>query len=241
MLGVISFSVVVSLGPIAQNVSLTQTRLITVSGSSEVRIPPDEIVMTLGVETSSMDLMTARAENDQRINAMIKAAGSRGIRPEHLKTDYLNIEPRYQDGYAKRQFYGYFVQKTLVVTLRDIKIFESLLTELLQAGATHVHDVQFQTTELRRHRDEARAMAVRAAREKAEALARQLGQQIGDPQNISESGWYWYSPRSGWGNRWQGAATQNSMQTGAGGGVESALAPGLISVSAQVSVSFSLR
>jgi uncharacterized protein len=241
MVAAVSFSIALSLVPVAQNISTTQPRLVSVSGSGEVRIPPDEIVMTLGVETSSMDLMTARTENDQRITAMMKAANSRGIRPEHLKTDYLNIEPRYENGYAKRQFYGYFVQKTLVVTLRDIKIFESVLTELLQAGATHVHDVQFQTTELRRHRDEARAMAVKAAREKAEALARQLGQQIGDPQNISESGWYWYSPRSGWGSRWQGLATQNSMQSTAGGAVDSALAPGLISITAQVSVTFSLR
>ena len=133
------------------------------------------------------------------------------------------------------------MQKTLVVTLRDAKIFEPLLTALLQAGATHVHDVQFQTTELRRHRDEARAMAVRAAREKAAALARELGQQVGDPQNINESGWYWFSPRSSWGARWQGAGAQNAMQSAAGANVESALAPGLISVSAQVSVTFSLR
>ena len=240
MLTAISLSIAVSLIPVAQNVSPAQPRLITVSGAGEVRVPPDEIIINLGVETSSMDLMTARAENDQRITAMIKAASSRGIRAEHLKTDYLNIEPRYDNSYAKRQFYGYFVQKTLVVTLRDTRLFESLLTDLLQAGATHVHDVQFQTTELRRHRDEARAMAITAAREKAEALARQLGQQIADPQNISETGWYWSTPRSSWGSRWQGQ-TQNSLQTTTGGSVESALAPGLISISAQVSVSFSLR
>jgi uncharacterized protein YggE len=85
-------------------------------------------------------------------------------------------------------------------------------------------------------------MAVKAAREKAQALSQQLGQQVGDPRNINESGgWYWASSRSWWGSRWQ-MATQNAVQVAPGGGqTDSALAPGLVAVSAQVTVSFELR
>ena len=238
-------AVVIALFALAspQGAAPAPPRLITVSGSGEVRVPPDEIVLTLGVETSSRELDAARADNDRRVEAMLKAAQSRGIGSEHLKTDYLHIEPRYRNDYAKTEFLGYFVRKTLVVTLRDVRAFEALLSTLLQAGATHVHDVQFQTTELRKHRDAARSMAVKAAREKAEALARDLGQQIGPPQTINETGaWHWAFSRSWWGGRWESGATQNVVQSaGSAGQADSALAPGLISVSAQVSVSFTLK
>ena len=188
MVTTIPLAIALCIAPLAQSVSGSPPRLITVSGSGEVRVPPDEIVITLGVETSSLQLMTARAENDDRINAMKKAAASRGVRPEHLKTDYLNIEPRYRDEHRATGFIGYFVRRTLVITVRDVGTFETLLSDVLQAGATHVHDIEFHTTELRRHRDAAREMAIKAAREKAEALARQLGQQVGVPHNITESG-----------------------------------------------------
>jgi uncharacterized protein YggE len=239
----IPLAVALCIAPLAQAATAPAVpRLVTVSGSGEVRVPPDEIVISLGVETSSLQLMTARSDNDDRINAMKKAAGARGVRPEHLKTDYLSIEPRYRDEHTATGFVGYFVRRTLVVTVRDSAAFESLLSELLQAGATHVHDIQFQTTELRRHRDAARDMAIKAAREKAEAFARQLGQQVGLPQNITESGgWYWTTSGT-WGNRWSGVGGQNSMQVARGGGeTGNALAPGLISVIGQVTVSFELR
>ena len=237
-----SFALILSLSSPGQDARPAAGREITVTGSGEVRIPPDEIVLTVGVETSDMNLLAARDQNDQRIRAMMKAAGARGIPPEHLKTDYVHIEPRYED-YGTRKFLGYFVRKTLIVTVRDVPSFEATYGELLQAGATHVHDVQFRTTELRRHRDEARRLAIRAAREKAEALARELGQAIGAPERISESsGWYWGSSSSWWGSRWGSQMTQNAVQTAAAAGdTGTALAPGLISVRADVSVSFALR
>ena len=58
----------------------------------------------------------------------------------------------------------------MVITLGDVSRFEDLLSDTLLAGANHVHNVEFRTTELRQHRDAARALAIQAAREKAEAL-----------------------------------------------------------------------
>jgi len=105
--------------------------------------------------------------------------------------------------------------------------------------------VDFRTTELRKHRDEARALAIKAAQEKAAALAGELGQTIGQPITISEnqsSWWSWYG--SWWGYRWGGSATQNVVQNAGGSGAtlgDSALAPGQIAVNASVTVEFELK
>ena len=115
---------------------------------------------------------------------------------------------------------------------------------MLQAGATYIHGVDFRTTELRKYRDQARALAIKAAREKAEALARELGQQVGAPLHINEeqSGWYsWYG--SWWGGRYGNVATQNVVQNAGGQawGGEGTIAPGQISVTARVAVEFELQ
>ena len=217
---------------------------ITVSGEAEVRVVPDEVVLSLGVETWNKDMTIATAENDRIVNAVLALAAEYDIPPEHVQTDYISIEPRYRNGYyEERDFIGYFVHKTIVFTLRDLSQFEGLLADALEAGVNYVHGIEFRTTELRQHRDEARALAIRAAKEKAEALAGELDQKIGNPLDVQEvqSGW-WSGYNAWWGSRWGGGMSQNVIQEVGGVSVlaDSSVAPGQINVNARVSVTFEL-
>lgn len=221
-----------------------QPRTVTVTGEAEVKVVPDEVVLTLGVETVNKDLAAAKAENDRRVKGILAAAQGVGVAPKDLQTDFLSIEPRYHDGYEQTDFIGYFVRKTVVVTLRDVPKFEKLLSAVLTAGANHVHGIDFRTTALRKHRDEARALAVKAARDKAAALAGELGKRIGNPRSIQEGSGGWWSSYGGWWGRGYGQTmTQNVSQLAPGGesGGEGPLAPGTISVKASVSVTFELE
>ena len=78
-----------------------------------------------------------------------------------------------------------------------------------------------------------RTEAIKAAQEKAKLLAGQIGQSIGPAYSITESGVVPYSPAN---------VSQNRMDNFVGGAAEpeNAIAPGTISVSAQVTVSFRL-
>ena len=171
------------------------------------------------------------------------AAEKLGVPAKHIQTDHISIEPRYRDSYEQRDFVGFFVRQTIVITLKDITRFEDLLTDVLDAGANYVHGIQFRTTELRKHKDEARALAIRAAREKAVALAAELGQKVGEPYAIREEQSGWWSGYGWWGSTGNFGMTQNVVQnTGeAPTTTEGALAPGQISVTARVTVSFSLE
>ena len=148
----------------------TASRSITVNGTAEVKVPPNEVILTVGVETDSLDIVKARAANDQRVKAIVEAARSHAVASEHVQTDFLDLQPRYNDS-ARREFLGYFARRSLVITIRDVSKFEPLLSSVLTAGANYVHGIDFRTTELRKHRDAARAMALTAAREKADAMA----------------------------------------------------------------------
>jgi uncharacterized protein YggE len=209
-----------------------EARTVTVTGEAEVRVVPDEVILTLGVETWNKNLETAKRQNDEIVAAVLALAGEYEIAPEHVQTDYVSIEPRYRNGYYEESdFIGYFVHKTISITLRDLSRFEGLLSAAPDAGVNYVHGIEFRTTELRTHRDEARA------------LAGELAQKIGDPLDIQEvqSGW-WSGYNAWWGSRWGGGMSQNVIQEAGGAAVlaDSSVAPGQINVNARVSVTFEL-
>ena len=114
----------------------------------------------------------------------------------------------------------------------------------LEVGANYVHGVQFRTTELRKYRDQARAKAIIAAKEKAVALAKELGQKVGQPRTINEGYGGWYSPyNSGWwGSYGYGGMTQNVVQNVGSGSseTEGTIALGMITVNAKITVTFEL-
>ena len=219
---------------------------ISVTGDATVKVVPDEIVITLGVETRSEYLDEAKQENDKRVRRVIALAKSHGVEAKHIQTDFINIFPEYEYlNHAVDRIVGYRVGKTIVITLRDIDKFDGLFADVLELGANYVHGVEFRTTELRKYRDQARALAINAAEEKAIALASELSHSIGNPTHINEnhSGW-WSSYGSWWGYRWgSNMMSQNVVQNAGleGYTTEGGVAPGQIKVSASVSVTFDLK
>jgi hypothetical protein len=218
------------------------TRSISVTGDADVKVVPDEVVLFLSVETWDKDLSAAKAQNDDRVKKVLTLTRDFGIESKYVQTDQISVEPRYEDGYAKRNFVGFFVRKSIVITLKDVDKFEDLLTGVLGAGATYIQGIQYRTTELRMYRDQARALALKAAKEKAIAMAKELGQKVGRVTLIHEDYSNWWSPYS---SRWGGGSmAQNVVQNAsasASSSDDSPIALGKITVNARVSVTFELE
>ncbi|MFC1494349.1 SIMPL domain-containing protein [Thermodesulfobacteriota bacterium] len=160
----------------------------TVYGDAEVRVVPDEIILKLEVETLNTDLNLSKKENDQRTKKILDVARKNKIGEKHIQTDFISIYPRYDTSRYARKFVGFEVSKSIVLEIRDVSKFEAILSEVLDAGANYVRDVIFRTTELKKYRDQARSHAIKAAREKANNLAKELGQRVGKPYIIQEEG-----------------------------------------------------
>ena len=69
---------------------------------------------------------------------------------------------------------------------------------------------RFYTSELRKYRDQARDLAMKAASEKAQALANAAGAQTGCVLNINENSWSYFNGL--WGGRNNSLMTQNVVQ-----------------------------
>jgi uncharacterized protein YggE len=216
-------------------------RTVSTTGESSVYVTPDEVIVNVGVETFNASLDAAKQDNDERSKTLLTAIKDAGVEAKHVQTDEMNVSIEYRGTNPKREVVGYLAHREYRVTLKDAKKTQSLVDASLKHGANLLLGIDYRSTELRKHRDEARKMAVRAAKEKAELLAGELGEQVARPRTITEGSFGYF----GWAGRWaQGNSwAQNSVKVqDNGAGVEGETIPiGQIAITASVSVTFDLK
>ncbi|HEY8666800.1 MAG TPA: SIMPL domain-containing protein [Tepidisphaeraceae bacterium] len=155
-------------------------RTITMSGESVVYVTPDQAEVTFGIETSDKDRAAASSANEEASGRVFKA-----IRDLGISADAVTVIPHYT--ISQRGVMDTFIaRRSYTVLLKDLKVLEKLNGAVVEAGANVPPEFQLQSSQLRQHRDEARLMAARAAREKSEALARELGCKLGPPRMVEE-------------------------------------------------------
>ena len=218
-------------------------RTITVQGHAVVRVDPDEVVLGLGVETFATDISKAKSANDSIITRVKSAATAHGVQGEHMKSEFMEIEPEYHRKNGTSEFLHYRVRRTISIRLQDLTKFESLLTGVLNAGASHIHEVTFRTSEFRRHRSKARDLAIAAAQEKARAMASKLEAEVGRVWTIEEGGARSFSPYGWWGRSGSRSMYQNVIQEGGSAHEDDVgvTMPGQLDVEARVVVTFELQ
>lgn len=231
-------------------------RSISVTGDAEVRVVPDQVQISMTAEDRGRDLMETKAQNDKTVTELVAyATKTLGIEARHVQTDFVSIDPTYRNCHYDDEMSGkcspleityYNVRKGIQICLKDLTKYEELVTKALQLGVKRIDNIQFVTTELRKHRDKARDMAAEASREKAAAVAEKLGMKLGKPVNISTqnySTFYWHNSYGGPRGNNQYMAQNAVMQapSSSDGGGSGDLALGQINVSAQVNVTYELQ
>jgi uncharacterized protein YggE len=215
---------------------------ITVGGEAVVNVKPDRVVVSFGIETWDANIIVAKQKNNDILKKAVAAMKECGVPEKEIQTDQLSIEPRWHGSYEKQDFIGYFVNNTVMVTLSDVKTVEQVVSSALAAGVHRIHGLDFQTTELKKYREEARDLALKAAKEKAEKMSAVLGQTIGKPLQIDESytGSRWYG---GWSRDRSSGMSQVQVQAdrGSSGEITDTVALGKLAVRANVSVTFELK
>jgi len=222
--------------------------MITVSGTAEVLIAPDQVVCSLDVTKTNKDLQTAKRLNDESVAKLLELARRYSVSPQDVQTTQISVDMKYEsvrdartriysddgDEIGKRIFKGYEVSKTVKVRLTDLSRFDAFFGEALQTGISSVYSVTFETSKLREHRDKAREMAMKAAKEKATAMAASVGQNIGRAIKITEG-------NLGGPPAIYGANANSIASTGSFSESLVTFAPGAIKIEAQVTVSFQLN
>jgi uncharacterized protein YggE len=219
---------------------------ISVTGTAAVRVAPDEVFLTIGVESRDKSLQVATRDNSDRIAKALAVIRSHGVPDKSVQLNYIQVEPDFDTNVSRITPVAYRAHKSIGIKITKLDTFEPLLTDLFAVGVNQVENIEFRNSDMRKHRDKARELAVVAAREKADALTSQLGVKRGRAVRISEdTGWRW----GGWSGSYRGG--QNMMQqnvvqsapnSGAqGDSADGDLSVGQINVTATISVEFQLE
>lgn len=206
-------------------------KVVRVMGTADVKVTPDRAVIELGVEKQNPSAALAKQAADAASRKIIAALHYNSVDEKDIQTTYLSLQP--QSYVRKGVRVSYFeATQTLTVTVRDLAKLDSLLESLIKAGGNRIESIRYETSTLRKYRDQARELAIRAAHEKADAMARALGQQIGKAQMIDEVPEYSFGSAGLLANYNAGVAEREKP--------EASTAAGQQSISASVVVSFEL-
>lgn len=166
-------------------------RTVHVEGQAQAHVVPDRAVITLGVETEGPNAATVKADNDKSVRTMLSALKKIGVKDENISTTSLSLQPVYNyrpDG--RREFVKYVMRNTVVVTIRDLSMFDAILSQGVISGGNVVDDIAFAVSNEKAIRDSLRIEAVKDARTRAEAVATAAGTRVGKPITISATNGY---------------------------------------------------
>ena len=162
---------------------------ITTIGTATVYAVPDKAVFSVSITAVDADVAKACAKSEADGTTLVKAIKSAGIADTDIATDRMAIGIHYRQGTAvsRTEPDGFSARRSYLVTLHDLAQIEKVFSAMVQAGVDATPSVSLQCSNTRPYRDQARAMAVRAAQEKAVALAKELDQTVGKARTIVEN------------------------------------------------------
>eukprot|EP00026_Physarum_polycephalum_P013037 Phypoly_transcript_13398.p1 GENE.Phypoly_transcript_13398~~Phypoly_transcript_13398.p1 ORF type:complete len:198 (+),score=20.08 Phypoly_transcript_13398:181-774(+) len=165
---------------------------ISVSGEGHVSTLPDECSISFGIEIFNESLESAQAQSESLSQQLIKVVKELGIQDQHLHTDQvrLTIERDFHNKlheHGKGVVVGFTLRRAFNAVLRNLTQVEKFVSTITQNGANEINSINFRSSKVKELKDQARIKAVRAAKEKAELYASELGVKVGKPLQVSEN------------------------------------------------------
>ncbi|MGB7904514.1 MAG: SIMPL domain-containing protein [Steroidobacteraceae bacterium] len=165
-------------------------RLVSVTGSGEVKAQPDMAYVTLGVEARRPTLAEARTEVNATVERIMALTRDLKIEPKFVDSTRLQVQPDYRwDEKASQQvLLGYVVSRQVDVELHDLDRLGTLLEKSVSAGVNQVGGARLDSSRRKELERAALAQAVDDARLNADALARAAGAKLGPVQSLNTTG-----------------------------------------------------
>jgi len=162
-------------------------RSISVIGSASVRLPPDRVSFTVGVETTKATVAEAFDANASKLNAVLAAVKKAGVGGSDIQTSHLEIATRDYEG---KPLDGVRVSNLVTVIGKDPKLVGNLLQAAVSAGANQASGLQFYVADRGKVETQGLTLAFKAAQTKAGTLAGLATGSLGAALCVKENaGW----------------------------------------------------
>jgi uncharacterized protein YggE len=232
VLGLLSFAVAA-----ADEGDKFSPRHVSVTGTTVARAQPDTVVWSVTVRRTDRDLAKAQAACDEGVKKVLALRGQLKIKPQDAQTGYLSVQKIYDRDQAGNQtsFRHFEVLRTVTLRQQDTTRFDEILAQLIGADDVEV-SYHLESSEYHKLRAQTRLEAVKAARDKAQAMTELLGGKLGRVLRIAEPQESWGSQYLGVSNSAYAAPRQAEPDEAAG-----TFAPGSIEVRVSIEVDFEIE
>src|SRR5215470_11119437 len=160
---------------------------ITVTGTGNVSGTPNQLALSMGVQTSGASVAAALRQANSAVRSVTAVLRRSGVAASDIQTSGLSIYPSYSGSSGVPD--GYQVSEQLTITLRRMSVAGSQISAAARAGgnATVINDVSLDMSDTGPLLASAREKAVADAKAKAAAYAHALGRPLGAVVSMSEA------------------------------------------------------
>ena len=202
---------------------------INVSGEGKIKAVPDQVTIIASVETKGTNAKEVKKQNDQQMEAVLKLIKSMNVPSADYKTKRVSLNPQYD--YEKKK-HSYNAVQTIEILLKDLLKYDELTEGLVDQGINRIDNVTFQSSKLAQYQADARKLAMKDAKMKAEDYVSVLGQKAGVAITITDNTQVYY-PQPVY-------AMKSTAMEADSAGPRQTMAAGEIEITANVNVSFKL-
>lgn len=160
---------------------------ISIQGEGKAQVRPDVTIVELGVTTDGKTVEAIQKENTNKMNEILKAVKALGVEEKDIQTQQYSIYPQYNWNEGVRQDAGFQIDQRIKIKVRDEMITGSLIAKSAELGANQIGGLQFEIDDPSLFEQAARRDAIKDARDKAQALADELGLTLVRVVSFSES------------------------------------------------------
>jgi uncharacterized protein YggE len=202
---------------------------ISVSGEGKIKAIPDQVFISIAVETKGTNATDVKKQNDATIEKALQFITKFKVPKSDVQTKSISLNPQYDYEKKKR---NYNATQTIEILLKTITQYDGLMEGLVDAGINRINGVEFKTSKLIEYQSEARKLAMKEAKSKAEDYVFVLGQKVGKAITITDNTQNFYP---------QPMYAMKTMAMDQEVATRETLAIGEINITATVNVSFLLE
>ncbi len=187
---------------------------ISVIGEASVSIAADEIAIYASIESLAKTASQACKDNQEKSRKLVDFLKKMEINEQHIDADLLSISSiAPQDSFSSkkgsyqanssqdpfenstefedagldshRSIIGYRAFRSFAILVKDFDKFEEIYQGIVEQGINRVDRVEHRSSRESQHREELRILAIRNAKNKASAMANELGAELHSIKSIS--------------------------------------------------------
>jgi uncharacterized protein YggE len=167
--------------------------VVEVSGTAQMTVPPDRVVVYVQVETKAVTAEEAKNKNAETTSAVLSALAAVGIEKGDIETENYNIYQDCEWTQTGQKCKGFIANNNIKVTSKDFANVGKVVDAAVNAGGL-VSYINFELSleKQNEYKKEVLMKAAEDAKGKAEAIASGFGKRVGDLVSVSSSDFGYY-------------------------------------------------